>query len=173
MKSSVRMVLGIALLHSFLTAPTRAQQQGADGKKSLPVPVQVTPEAKKPDPVGKPAVKPTDKKKPADKEGKIDGIAVARPNGTWLGLNAKGGVFCLSFFDSRKKPLEGDAMRATARWQSPKFKNQQNDILNLSSDKKALYGSKAVVPPRNFKVYLTLLDQSGQAMENYVVDYRE
>lgn len=106
-------------------------------------------------------------------EPKIEGIVVARPNGTWMGLDARSGVFCLSFYDAKKKPMTVDVVRASARWQSPKFKNPFLDVLNTSSDGKALFGAKAVVPPRNFKVFLTLLSAEGQAVESYVVDYHE
>lgn len=103
----------------------------------------------------------------------ITGIAIARSNGTWMGLDAKSGSFVLSFYDAAKKPVPVDVARATARWQPKKSPGNQLAVLNPSPDGKSLRGNRPVKAPRLFKVYLVLLDAQGQVLENYVVDYHE
>ncbi|MFA5265374.1 MAG: hypothetical protein WC378_16265 [Opitutaceae bacterium] len=164
-----RIILGIAFLLSFLAFQARSAQPGADEKKSTTPLAQAATDAKK----AVPASKPADKKKAPEAMGKIDGISIPRPSGTWLGLDGSSGRFCLSFYDAKKKPVPADAVRATARWHSPRLKNPFFDVLNPSSDGEALFGNNPVTPPRNFKVYLTLEGGNGQVMESYVVDYRE
>lgn len=113
-------------------------------------------------------------------EPKIEGITIARSNGTFLGLALEGGTFKLSFYDDKKKPVKPDVTRAAARW-NPNYKQgSERIILNLSGDGKALVGNKPVRPPFAFKLYLTLLapastpgSESGeQATESFVVDFR-
>lgn len=164
MKAFVRFIVGVLFVLSVAASQAQSVQQGVDSKNAA------TPSVSRKNTPSAP--KPADKKK-ADPMGKIDGIAIARPNGTYLGLNAASGIFCLSFYDAKKKPISCDVARASARWQSPKLRFQSNEILNPSSDGKALFGGKPVVPPRYFKVYLSLLDANGQVTESYVVDYHD
>jgi len=113
-------------------------------------------------------------------EAKIEGIVIARPNGSFLGLTLDNGTFKLAFYDKSKKPASADVTRAAARW-NPNYKlGSERIILNVSGDGKALVGSKPVRPPYAFKLFLTLLkgDASAedtapeQAVENYTVDFR-
>lgn len=114
------------------------------------------------------------------KEAKIEGIVIARPNGSFLGLTLDNGTFKLSFYDKNKKPVSVDITRAAARW-NPNYKQgSERIILNVAGDGKALVGSKPVRPPYAFKLFLTLLknDAAGdgsapeQAVESYTVDFR-
>lgn len=113
-------------------------------------------------------------------EPKIEGITIARPNGTYLGIALENGTFKLSFYDQKKKPARPDVPRAAARW-NPNYKTgSERIILNPSADGKALVGHKPVRPPYAFKLYLTLLAPAAtpgseggeQATESYVVDFR-
>jgi hypothetical protein len=129
------------------------------------VPAKTTP-AKKDD------KKKTDEKK-KEEEPKIPGMAIARPNGTFLGLEVVGGNFKLSFYDKKKKAMAVDVTRATARWPNPRAPGDNRTVLNVSGT--ALVGQKPVVPPFNFNVYLTLLVGEGEeakAVENYTVAFK-
>lgn len=113
-------------------------------------------------------------------EAKVEGITVARPNGTFLGISLEGGTFKLSFYDKDKKKARPDVPRAAARWNPSNKPGSERIILNPSADGQALVGNKPVRPPYVFKLYLTLLNPtpgpgSGdgeQATESYVVDFR-
>lgn len=117
--------------------------------------------------------KPIAPKAVEEKEGKIVGMPISRPNGTFLGLSIEGGGFKLAFYNKKKNPLAIDVARATARWNPAQKKGSERVVLLPTSDGKALANGKFVVPPRVFKVYLTLLSADEQAVESYVVDYRE
>lgn len=120
----------------------------------------------------------TDAKKAV--EPKIDGVTVARPNGTFLGVSLEGGTFKLSFYDKQKKKAKPDVLRAAARWNPSNKTGSDRIILNPSADGQALVGNKPVRPPYVFKLYLTLLQpepvagsaSAEQAIESYVVDFR-
>lgn len=113
-------------------------------------------------------------------EPKIEGIAVPRPDGTFLGVSLENGTFKLSFYDKQKKKMPPDVPRAAARWNPSNKAGSDRVILNPSADGQALVGNKPVRPPYVFKLYLTLLKPtpgpgSGdgeQATESYVVDFR-
>ena len=104
---------------------------------------------------------------------KIPGMTIARPNGTFLGLEVVGGNFKLSFYDKKKKAMTVDVTRATARWPNPRAPGDNRTVLNVSGT--ALVGQKPVVPPFTFNVYLTLLVGEGEeakAVENYTVAFK-
>ncbi len=124
-----------------------------------------------------PAVTPAkNAKKDAKKEepmGKISGTEIARANGTFLGLEVVNGNFKLTFYDKKKKPMNMDVTRATARWPNPRAPGDNRTVLKGSGT--SLIGSKPVVPPFTFNVYLTLLQGEGEeakAVESYVVPFR-
>ena len=102
--------------------------------------------------------------------GKIDGWEIARPSGTYLGLKIEGGNFMLSFYDEKKKPMTADVARGTARWDPPQKKGKEFSALNPTGDGMALVGNKFVRPPYNWIVFLTLLNNAGETVENYSVN---
>ncbi len=116
---------------------------------------------------------PAEPTKDEDKEGKIVGVAIARANGSFLGLSIEGGGFKLAFYNAKKKPVAIDVATGVARWQPQQKKGNELAPLSPSGDGKALASSKFVQSPRIFKVYLTLFNAAGDAVENYTVDYRE
>lgn len=124
----------------------------------------------------KPAAKGTTTKKaePAKpEEPKIPGTSVMRGDGTYLGLEVVGGQFKLSFYDKKKKIMAPTVTRASARWPNPRAPGDNRTILNPSGN--ALIGSKPVLPPFTFNVYLTLLEGEGdqsKAVETLVIPFR-
>jgi hypothetical protein len=108
-----------------------------------------------------------------EKEGKIVGLEIARANGGFLGLSIEGGGFKLAFYDAKKKPVAIDVASGVARWQPATQKGSEVAPLSPSGDGKALASSKFVQPPRNFRVFLTLFNAAGDAVESYPVDFRE
>lgn len=104
---------------------------------------------------------------------KIPGTTIARANGTFLGLEVEGGNFKLSFYDQKKKLAAPDVTRASVRWPNTRGPGDFRTMLNPGG--KALVGSKPVVPPFTFNVYLTLLQGDGddaKAVETFVVPFR-
>jgi len=132
----------------------------------VPVFAQYGPPAKAP---AKPAA-PTQED---DKEGKIVGVEIGRANGGFLGLSIDGGGFKLAFYNAKKKPVTIDVASGVARWQPSYKKGSELAPLSPSSDGKALASSKVVQPPHTFKVFVTLFNAAGDAVENYTVDFRD
>ena len=108
-----------------------------------------------------------------DKEGKIVGVEIDRANGGFLGLSLAGGGFKLAFYDAKKKPAAIDVASGVARWQPLQKKGNELAPLSPSGDGKALASAKFVQSPHTFKVYLTLFNAAGDAVESYTVDYRD
>lgn len=104
---------------------------------------------------------------------KIPGTVITRQNGNLLGLEVVGGNFKLSFYDKKHKAMAVDVTRAVARWPNPRSPGDNRTVLN--SNGTALIGQKAVVPPFNFNVFLTLLQGDGdeaKAVETYTVPFK-
>jgi hypothetical protein len=107
---------------------------------------------------------------------KIEGMEVARGGGGFLGVAIAGGMFKITFYDAKKKPVEADVVRAALRW-DPKYKvGMERVVLNLSDDKKSLTAPKNIRPPYMFKLFITLLKDAGAgedaAGESYTIDFR-
>ena len=135
-------------------------------------PAEVKPAEVQPAP---PAVKPVIKKdeKPKLKEPVIPGMTIVRPNGTFLGFEAVGGKFKLSFYDKKKKPMAVDVSGGLAHWANVRGPGNIRSPLAVSGT--ALITDKPAVPPFNFNVFVTLLQGEGEnakAVENYTVMFR-
>jgi hypothetical protein len=145
-----------------------------DTKSTAAKPADKTTDAKPADPKAAPGTKaPVKKDDKKVEEPKIPGTNIARANGTFLGLEVVGGNFKLSFYDKKKKPMAPDVTRVTARWPNTRGPGDNHTVLNPSGN--ALVGSKPVLPPFTFNVYLTFLKGEGEnakAVENYVVPFR-
>lgn len=112
----------------------------------------------------------------ADKEdemGTIVGVEIARPDGTFYGLQVESGNFKLTAYDKQKKPTKLEVARATARWNANQKTGQDFTVLNPAGDGTSLAGSKFVRPPYNFIVFLVLLNEAGDVVENYQVNMRQ
>jgi len=118
------------------------------------------------------APKPKADPKAAEPAPKIEGVAIARKDGRWLGLAVENGHFMLRFYDKDKKPeKQADAARATARWNPVNKAGDQRAVLNPAGD--ALTAPQFVAPPLTLRVYLTLLDADGKAIESLSADMKD
>jgi hypothetical protein len=121
------------------------------------------------------ATTPAKPAKPAAQEAppKIPGVEIARPNGTYLGMEVVDGKFKLSFYDAKKKAMPADITRALVRWPNKRGPGDFRSPMSLSGE--ALVSAKPVQPPYVFNAYLTLLQGEGdaaEAVESYVVPFR-
>ena len=110
---------------------------------------------------------------PAEEPATIEGVELARKNGGFLGLTVEGPRMVLKFYDTEKKPVDMDVARAAARWDPVTKSGDVRSVLNPGADGKSLVSTPVVQPPLVFKVYLTLLDANGVAVESFVADLRE
>lgn len=161
MKASVIYAVAIALLLGVSGIHGAATPQAAINKES------VTPEKK--------GVKPEKKKEPP----KINGIAIGRRGGGFLGIEIVGGRFKLSFYDAKKKPAAPDVVRAALRWPVNYKIGDERAVLTPDGET-ALSSSKVVRPPYVFKLFITLIKSADDTAaseearnETYVVDFRQ
>lgn len=141
-------------------------------------PVRITPPKQATD---KPDAKKTEApKKTAEpkkkEEPKIEGIVVSRGERGFLGVEIVGGTFKITFYDTKKKKTAPDVARAALRW-DPKYKvGSERLVLNPDGDGKSLSSPKAIRPPYNFKLYITLIKEATDAQEaageTHVIDFR-
>lgn len=122
--------------------------------------------------------------KPAkiEEEPVIPGFVIPRANGGYLSLTLENSNFKLSFYDAKKKPAKADVVRGRARWRVNYKVGNERTILNPTPDGLALISNQFVRPPYIFKLYLTLMTDSGgdaedgegdeTASEHYVIDFR-
>jgi hypothetical protein len=102
---------------------------------------------------------------------KIEGLALNRPNGGYLGLQVLSNNFVLTFYNEKKTKVAPDVVRATVRWPVKYQPAPERTVLNPNGGF-ALTSAYNVKPPINFKVYISLfVEGSDQAVESYVVDY--
>ncbi len=158
-----------ALLLSAAVVPLGAQPAApapAEAKKADARAAPAKAEAKKAD-----AKKKEESKK--KEEAKVEGLAIARPDGTFLGLTLQDGRFKLRFYDKEKKPRPVDVARAVARWPNVHGPGQNRTVLNPAGDGTFLLGAQFVRPPLSFRLILTLVSgQEGAEGETYSVDFR-
>ena len=116
-----------------------------------------------------------DKPKVADKApAKIEGIAITRPNGSFLGLQLQDNHFVLTFYDKEKKKMAPDVAMAVARWPVKYQKGDERTALTPGADGTSLTSPLFVRPPHSFRLYLGLFKAGSEdAVENYVVDFHD
>jgi hypothetical protein len=159
---------------SLIQAQTATTTQPTDPKAPDAKTSATKATTKTPGAPGKTAAGKKDDKKPEELP-KIPGTTIPRANGNLLGLEVVGGVFKLTFYDKKHKPMAVDVTRATARWPNMKtaLPSQFRTVLNGSGT--ALVGQNPVSPPYAFNVFLTLLQGEGEeakAVETYTVPFR-
>jgi hypothetical protein len=117
----------------------------------------------------KPAVPPADE---AAETPKIEGVEIARKDGTFLGLTISGPRLVLAFFDAEKKAVPVNVARALARWNPVNKTGDERSVLNPDETGKTLVSLPNVRPPYAFRVTLVLLDEQGDPVESFIVDAR-
>lgn len=171
MAASIGMVVPVLAETTVVkTAPgtTTPPQKPGPAKSAPTKPVASKPEASK-SAAGKAA---KGQPAPANQEPAevvLPGVVQPRASGGFLTVEIESGKFKISFFDKDKKPVSADVARGLARWDSNRNIQQERTVLNLGEDGKALRGVEFVSPPYTFKLFLTLLDDDGNAVESYVV----
>jgi len=107
-------------------------------------------------------------------EGHIQGLAIARPKGGFLGLRLVDNRFVLTFYDAKKHPVAPDVARAALRWNVHYQPAPERTVLNPGPDAFSLSALKIVRPPHDFKLYISLLvASSDDAVESYNLDFHD
>jgi len=176
-------VFGLAMATGAALAQAPATPDAAKPTTTTSAPAAKTadvviPDATKPGaatpatPAAKPAAKPAKPKE--EPMGKIPGVTIPRPNGTFLGLEVVDAKFKLTFYNAKKKPVAMDVTRAIGRWPNVRGPGDNRTVFNGSGT--SLVSTKPVVPPFTFIVYLTLLQGDGddaKAVESYTVQFHD
>jgi hypothetical protein len=106
-----------------------------------------------------------------DKEGTISGLPIKRPQGGWLGIEIKEGVFRLTFYNDKKKPVQADRSSAILRWPVHYQPNPERTQLVPSDDPAVFTSDYPVKPPHTFKLHIALLTDGSSEVESYVIDF--
>lgn len=149
---------------TLVQKPKPTETPGAEPPKPAEPATPATPPAK-------PTAKKEDKK--TEKEPVIPGMTIVRPNGTFLGFEAAGGKFKLSFYDKKKKPMAVDVSAGLARWANVRGPGDVRSPMTISGT--ALVTAKPATPPFSYNVFITLLQGEGddaKAVETYTVQFR-
>jgi len=169
-----RMKIPVLFLGLTLATGVALAQTPPSVTPAKPADVTKPAEAVKPGTTAQPAKPDAKKKEKEEPMGVIEGITIARPNGTFLGLTLADGKFKLSFYNKKKKLMSVDVTRAIARWPNVQGPGDNRSVLNGSGT--ALVGTTFVRGPYVFIVFLTLLKGEGdavQAVENYTVQFHD
>lgn len=120
-----------------------------------------------------PTKKDDGKKKKADEIGKIEGMEIARGTG-FLGVQIANGVFKLTAYDGKKKPVAADFTRVGLRWNPQNVKGPEHAMLFPSGGLGVFSSDKIVKPPHQFRLFITLITGEGDAapVENLSIDFR-
>jgi hypothetical protein len=108
-----------------------------------------------------------------EKEGTIAGTPIQRPQGGWLGIELKDNSFVLTFYNAKKKPTPADKTGAALRWAVHYQPNDERTELTPTGDPAVFSSLYAVKPPHAFTLHITLLSDSKDPVESYVVDFSE
>ena len=115
---------------------------------------------------------PATAKKADEPPATVDGLAITRAKGGFLGLQVVNNNFVLTFYNAKKAKVAPDVARATVRWPVNYQPGPERTVLNPGGAF-SLTSSKVVKPPRNFKVFISVfLEGSEEAVESLTADYR-
>jgi hypothetical protein len=126
-----------------------------------------------------PATKDAKKAAPAagakkeEKMGKIEGLEIARGAG-FIGLQITNGVFKLTVYDAKKKPVAADFTKVALRWTPVGLKNPERALLAPSGGVGVFSSDKIVKPPHQFRLFVTLIKGDGDdaPVENLTVEFK-
>lgn len=136
---------------------------------------QMTPGKDASQPVPAAPAKPDAKKAPAKKKEEppatVDGLAIPRAEGGFLGLQVVNGNFALTFYDAKKKKIPPDVTRAVLHWPSKYQQLDERTVLNPTGPN-SLGSEKVVRPPLTFKLFISLyVEGKEDSVESYTIDY--
>jgi hypothetical protein len=118
-----------------------------------------------------------DAKKKEEEMGKIEGMEIPRPSGGYLGIRIVDGVWRLTFYNAKRKPIPPDVARVTLRWPAVYKAGDERTVLSPGGDANSMTSPKVVRPPLTFKLFITLLNPGGDgtdvAVENYTIDFHQ
>ncbi|MFT3867336.1 MAG: hypothetical protein QM715_02450 [Nibricoccus sp.] len=155
MKINAAFAKSLLLVASFgLVAPLLAQAPAK--RKAGPAPAQQEETAK-----------------PEEAEPVVPGTVINRADGSFLSVTIENNCFKIAFYDTKKMPKAPDVTRAAVRWSPKNKKGDERRILNASSDGQSLISPPPVLPPHNFRIFVTLLNDKDEAVETYNTDFRE
>lgn len=108
-----------------------------------------------------------------EKEPVIAGITIERKTTDgFLGIEITGNNFKLTFYDKDKKPVRADFDRALLRWDVIYKKAPERLILTAGGDGTYLTSPRAIRPPYNFQLFITLIADDRDS-ETYVIRFRQ
>lgn len=169
---------GIAQSPAEKAAAAEAETSADAVNKTAPkAPVRITPPAKAVDSTKQKKTEAAKKAEPKKKEEpKIEGIVVSRGERGFMGVELKGGSFKITFYDTKKKPIAPDVVRAALRWDAKYKVGQERLVLNPTGDGKSLSNPKTIRGPYNFKLYITLIkeptEKEDPTGEMHVIDFK-
>ncbi len=109
---------------------------------------------------------------PDEPEPKIEGFAVERARGGFLGVQIVDARFVVSFYDAEKKQVAPDVARAVLRWPVRYQPADERLVLNPSPDGQTLTSPRVIRPPHSFRLSILLfVEGSADALESYRVDF--
>jgi hypothetical protein len=179
----MKLVVWIAGLAAFVGSGTYAAESAKspvridldDSTAPRNVPAKPATPASKAAPAKPPATKASPPAKQKEPAREVDGFAIVRRNGGFLGVKVEGNTFRVTFYDKDKKPVVADVAAIALRWPVQYQPNPERTLLKPNGDGKTLTSDKVVRPPFQFKLYLTLLkttEPGGDAGdETYTVDF--
>lgn len=105
----------------------------------------------------------------------IPGITIERKDSkALLGIQILDDSFKLSFYDEEKMPVKADFSRALLRWDVTYKNVQERLILTPGGDGTFLASPRAIRPPYNFQLFITLIaDDKDAESETYVIRFRQ
>lgn len=124
----------------------------------------------------KPAPAPTvqeETAKAADAEPMVPGTVIKRTDDSFLSVTVENNCFKIAFYDAKKVQQAPDVTRAAIRWSPKNKKGDERRILNAAADGQSLISPPPVLPPHNFRIYVTLLNDKDEAVETYNTDFRD
>lgn len=102
-------------------------------------------------------------------EAEIEGLAIARPDGRFLGVEVEGVRLKVTFYDREKKRQPADAARITARWSD----TQPRMTVLLPASPETLASPPALRRPFGYIVRLALVGADDQVKETHAFNPRE
>lgn len=106
----------------------------------------------------------------AEEEAKIEGHAISRANGHYLGVELDGLRLRVTFYGPDKKKETADASRIAVRWDHPRQTGGFKNAVLTPESAEALASPGVFMPPHTYNVFLVLIGADEKPIENFVVN---